>query len=164
MIFNYYLGIGSNIEPRLIYLKKAIFELEIFGKIIKKSCIYESDAWGHKKQSEFLNAVLHFQSKSKPIELLHEIKNIETKIGRLKSGINWGPREIDIDIIFADGIQIRENDLEIPHKYFHERKFVLMPMAELNPEYIVEGNNFNIEYYLNECKDNSKVNKLKTVW
>ena len=162
MIFNYFLGLGSNIEPRLNYITNAATELRQSGEIIRKSSIYESEAWGYKKQSKFLNAVIQFQSDLEPNELLRIIKIIEINAGRSLSKINWGPREIDIDILFADGINIQENNLEIPHKYFHKRKFVLLPMAEINSGYIVENN--SIEYYLNKCKDSLTVKRVKSIW
>jgi len=164
MTYNYYLGLGSNIEPRLNYLQEAVSKLQKIGTVINKSGVYESEPWGRDYQSNFFNAVINFQTDKNPIELLTEIKYIETELGRTKDGIKWGPREIDIDILFAEGIQIAEKQIEIPHKHFSKRKFVLIPMTELNRDYQVEGSNINIEQYLQNCSDNSLVTKTKMTW
>lgn len=163
-MYKYYLGLGSNIEPRMLFIKKAVKELCKYGKVITKSSFYETAPWGNKDQNKYINVLIHFESMINPLLLLKILKTIEKKIGRIKNGIQWGPRKIDIDIIFADGFHVLKNNLKIPHEYFHDRKFVLIPMAEINKYYQVEGTTHNINYYLNNCKDTSSVRKLEATW
>lgn len=164
MIFNYYLGLGSNKEPKKIYIDTAISLLEGFGDILQKSSLYKSEPWGLSDQDFFLNAIIRFQSKYNPFELLKIIKSIELKTGRNKNHVKWSAREIDIDIIFADGINIKKPNLEIPHEHFQNRKFVLLPMAELDMEYCIAGFDKKVKYFLNSCSDKSSVKQLTTMW
>ena len=157
MKFKYYLGLGSNIEPKFKFLQNAVNELNEIGKVTKKSGIYESIAWGKSDQDNFLNAVIRFHSDLNPFNLLSSIKKIEDSIGRKINNVKWGPREIDIDILFVDNIYINKESLVIPHKHFKHRNFVLKPMAELNSDYNPENNDMNIDYYLNNSTDKSHI-------
>ena len=105
MIFKYYLGLGSNIEPKLSFLQNAVSELDEIGKIVRKSRIYESIPWGNANQDKYLNAVIRFYSDLDPFNLLTSIKQIEQKIGRKYTEEKWGPREIDIDILFYNNME-----------------------------------------------------------
>ncbi len=155
---------GSNIKPRNKYIANALSMLKEFGDVLQKSSLYESEAWGNSKQDLYLNAIIRFKSKYNPYELLKIIKSIEVKTGRTSSHIKWGPREIDIDIIFSDGISIKKPNLKIPHEHFQSRKFVLLPMAELDSNYCIAGIDKNVNYFLNSCSDNSSVSKLSIEW
>lgn len=157
MEFKYFLGIGSNIEPRIEFLKNAIHELNKIGTVRKKSGIYETEAWGKKNLACFLNAVVRFHSDLSPFQLLLGIKKIEKMIGRTDQKEKWSAREIDIDILFSDNISINKEYLKIPHEYFDKRNFVLQPMRDLNKNYC-PGNGFrDIEYYLINTNDQSEV-------
>lgn len=158
MIYKYYLGLGSNIEPKYKYLSDAIIELNIIGQVKEKSAIYTSQPWGYSNQKNFINAVVRFYTNLNPFELLSSLKLIEEKIGRNKQKEIWGPREIDIDILFSDHISIKKNYLTIPHKHFKDRNFVLKPMAELNQNYIPDDYQQNIDFYLNNSNDQNSVN------
>ena len=163
MIYNYILSLGSNIESRENYLVKALLELNSIGRIIKKSSIYETEAWGEKNQSNYYNAIINFESYFTPNKLLQALKKIEKTIGRKKS-LHWGPREIDIDIIFCQDYTVNESELIIPHPEFAERKFVLQPMLEINKDYVFTDSNKSIAELLRLCKDKSDVNKLDLSW
>jgi len=164
MKYKYYLSLGSNIEPKFNFLQKAVSELEIIGKVTKKSRIYESIPWGNPDQDKFLNAVIRFYSDLNPFNLLSNIKQIEIKIGRKLNKEKWGQREIDIDILFSDNIFINKERLKIPHQHFRNRNFVLVPMAELNSDYKPENNGMNIEYFLNNKTDQSLVRQTNINW
>ena len=164
MKFKYYLGLGSNIEPKFKFLQNAVNELNNIGKVTKKSGIYETIAWGNANQDNFLNAVVRFHSDLNPFHLLSSIKEIEEAIGRKKNKEKWGSRKIDIDILFLDSIFIEKEYLKIPHKYFKTRNFVLRPMAELNSSYSPENNEMNIEYYLNNSTDKSHIDLSIEDW
>lgn len=162
-MYNYILSLGSNIEPRWDYLIRASEELKSIGNIIKKSSIYETEAWGNKNQINFYNAVINFESLLAPRELLQAIKSIEKSIGRKKS-YQWGPREIDIDIIFCKDYTLQESDLKIPHPEFAARRFVLEPIFEVDKNYLFSDSNKSIADLLSTCKDQSNIYKLDLSW
>jgi 2-amino-4-hydroxy-6-hydroxymethyldihydropteridine diphosphokinase len=163
MIYNYILGLGSNIEPRKDYLVKAISELSSIGTIEKKSSIYETEAWGNKNQSNFYNAIINFKTTLKPRTLLQSIKRIEKIIGRSKT-FHWGPREIDIDIIFCQDHTLDDCDLKIPHPEFSNRRFILEPMIELGQDIALFEFDEAIRDILNMCDDQSNIHKLDIIW
>jgi 2-amino-4-hydroxy-6-hydroxymethyldihydropteridine diphosphokinase len=163
MNYNYILGLGSNIEPRLDYLSNAISELSNIGSIEKKSSIYETEAWGNKNQSYFYNAIIKFKSSLDPRTLLSKIKQIEKHMGR-KESVHWGPREIDIDIIFCDDHACNEFDLKIPHPEFSERRFILEPLVEIDADYSYYNSTKSINEILTNCKDQSNIYKLDLIW
>jgi len=163
MIYNYILSLGSNIEPRENYLILAADKLNSIGKILKKSSIYETEPWGHRNQSKFYNAILKYESILSPRKLLKALKKIEISLGR-KKYFRWGPREIDIDIIFCQDYTLNEPDLIIPHPDFATRRFVLEPMLEVDKNYSLTGSNKSITDYLTACADQSSIHKLDLRW
>ncbi|MBK9332462.1 MAG: 2-amino-4-hydroxy-6-hydroxymethyldihydropteridine diphosphokinase [Ignavibacteria bacterium] len=132
-----YLGLGSNIGERIVYIEKVISELENSGNIsiLKISGIYETEPWGNIRQDDYLNAVLKIVTELGPMELLVELKSLEKKIGRTGNR-KWSEREIDIDILFYEDFIIKNENLNIPHSFIEERKFVLVPLAEIAPDFI----------------------------
>lgn len=164
MTNKYYLGLGSNIEPRLENLKSAVKKLQQTGSVISKSSVYETEPWGNKKQSFFYNSVVFFVSELRADLLLDQIKKIEHELGRPKSYEKWAPRTIDIDILFAEGQDQKTECLEIPHSQLKHRKFVLQPMLETalltNDKNLQE----TIKYLLKETNDISKIRKINVNW
>ncbi len=126
-----YLSIGGNIGDRESYLRKAsallIAEL---GALRKQSQIYETAAWGLENQAPFLNQVLQMETTKTPQESIATCLAIEAALGRERLE-KWGPRPIDIDILFYDDVIVREDNLEIPHSRLHLRNFVLIPLLEI---------------------------------
>ncbi len=125
-----YLSLGSNIENRENFLKKAILEIKKIAKIIKKSKIYETSPVGYKKQRDFLNMAIKIETTLISQELFAKLQEIEKKLGREKK-IKNGPRTIDIDILTFEDTIVDEVNLKIPHPRMYERKFVLIPLLEL---------------------------------
>lgn len=125
-----YIAFGSNVGDRLGYIVRAVEELKALGRITGVSTVYESPAWGVKEQGDFLNGVLELYTNLQPEGLLSELKNIEKKLGR-KERARWGPREIDLDIVFYGDLVYESDELTIPHRHMHERDFVLVPLIEL---------------------------------
>ena len=162
-IYKYFLGIGSNIEPRLVNLKNAVCELNKYGITRNKSSVYESEPWGYKEQASFYNGVIEYESELSPIELLIKIKSTEQVLGREESK-QWGPRQIDIDILLCDNQVIRKTNLQVPHKYLKQRRFVLEPLADLTESIILQGQKQNTDMLIQMCSDKSTVNKLKLDW
>lgn len=129
-----YLLLGSNIEPRFIFIQKAISLLEKeIGSILTTSSIYETAAWGKEDQADFLNQALCVETNLSPENLLHCIKKIETQIGRKQRGV-WSEREIDIDILLLENIVFSSATLTIPHPRLHERNFAIQPLLEIAPD------------------------------
>ena len=123
-----YLGLGSNLGDREGNLLQAC---ELLG-CLEKSKIHETEPFGVLDQPKFLNMVCEIETELSPRELLLFVKNIEKKLGRKKRE-KWGPREIDIDILFYGDQIIDEPDLKIPHPGIKERDFVLKPLKEIAP-------------------------------
>ena len=131
-----FLGLGSNRGDRKKNILKAIKLLEKSGqKVLRLSSLRETKPYGYKKQKKFLNAVVKLKTKLLPSELLELCKKIEKKIGRTKS-FCWGPREIDIDILFFGKEVINNKKLTIPHSDLHNRNFVLTPRMEIAPNFV----------------------------
>ncbi len=128
-----YLGLGTNLGPRLDNLREAWDLLPLpDGRLshVRSSPIYETAPWGVASQPDFLNCVLEITTSLTPAELLDWVKEIEATMGREWSP-RFGPRNIDIDILFYSGDVVDEPNLQIPHPRLHQRAFVLIPMADL---------------------------------
>jgi 2-amino-4-hydroxy-6-hydroxymethyldihydropteridine diphosphokinase len=125
-----FLSLGTNVGDKNKNLSDAINFLSEFGKILAISSVYKTEPVLYEDQDDFLNIVIEFEYQETAQSLLHIIKNIETQMGRTKI-IRYGPRIIDIDIIFFKGDEIRQKDLTIPHYDWHNRLFVLQPLYEL---------------------------------
>ncbi|HHV05175.1 MAG TPA: 2-amino-4-hydroxy-6-hydroxymethyldihydropteridine diphosphokinase [Anaerolineaceae bacterium] len=130
-----FLGIGSNLGDREENLAQARDSIESFARIEAVSPVYETDAWGFEDQPAFLNQVIHIKTSLSPQALLNRIKRIEKDLGRKKS-FRWGPRLIDIDILFFADYIIESASLTIPHKELHKRAFVLVPLADIAPDFV----------------------------
>ena len=129
-----YLGLGSNLGDRPGTLGAAIRKLDSPElRFVRASGLYEAEPIGLKEQPWFLNQVAEFETTLFPRQLLKRTKKIENELGR-KRGVRNGPRTIDIDILLYGSAIVRASDLEIPHPRFRERRFVLTPLAELNPD------------------------------
>lgn len=130
------LSFGANVGNRLGNIKKALRLLQSKGiNIIKKSDVFETQPFGIENQPRFLNACAIIETSLEPLELLELVKRIEKEIGRITRE-RWGPREIDIDILFMGNIHIQSDKLTIPHKGIQERRFVLEPLCQISPEWI----------------------------
>jgi len=136
MGFDVYLSLGSNIGKKIDNLKNCILFLEKeFGKI-KVSSFYETEPVDYKNQSEFINCCVFFKSDLSPCKIFEKTKNLEKKMGQFKKEVRFGPRIIDIDIIFYSDQIIDLPALEIPHKRMHERAFVLFPLMDFNESFV----------------------------
>lgn len=130
-----FLGLGANVGNKKKNIIDAISLLKEKIKNIQVAPIYETKPWGYKNQDNFLNTALKGNTSLSPSELFKFVKETETRIGRIKR-FKWGPREIDIDILFYDKLIYKDEKLEIPHPRLHERDFVLKPLMNLEPNFI----------------------------
>ena len=125
------LALGTNIEPREQYLKNALARIEENNlKIILESSVYETPAWGGVADQNFLNMCIEVETSLGAYELLDTIQKIELELGRVRKE-HWGNRTIDIDIITFDDLVFNDDRLIVPHKYIHDRNFVLAPLVEM---------------------------------
>ena len=128
-----YLLIGGNLgkrEENLEHAKRSIAGR--LGPVLKVSSIYETEAWGMKDQPAFLNQVLFVETELSPVAVLDAILSIEKEMGRTRME-KFGPRTIDIDILFFNDLVIQESSLTIPHPQLHLRRFTLEPLNEIAP-------------------------------
>ncbi len=130
-----FLGIGSNVGERIIYIKKAVNLLSDILTDMEIAPLYISKAVGFEDQPDFINTVVSGYTNLPPDDLLKKIKDIEKKVGRIKR-FRWGPREIDIDILFYGNLLVEKNELIIPHPRIQERDFVLKPLSDLDPDFV----------------------------
>jgi 2-amino-4-hydroxy-6-hydroxymethyldihydropteridine diphosphokinase len=129
-----YLGFGSNIGGREEYIRRAMERLDSVSlRLRRRSSFYETEPIGFEKQRWFLNCAAEFETNLFPRQLLHRIQRVELELGRRRSVLN-GPRTIDIDILLFGASAMKMPELEVPHPRFRERRFVLAPLVELNPE------------------------------
>jgi len=98
-----------------------------------QSPIYETSPWGYADQPDFLNQVVHAETDLSPLELLSYIKSIEVALGRTPTFV-YGPRQIDLDILFYDDLVLQTQELKIPHPHLASRAFVLCPLADIAPD------------------------------
>lgn len=127
-----YLGLGSNLGDRESTICRAINLLcqHPAIRLIKASSLYETAPVGFTDQADFLNAVISIETSLTPTELLGVCQSVEAKLGRVRKQ-PWGPRTIDVDILIYNDLQCATSTLILPHPRFHQRRFVLVPLAEI---------------------------------
>lgn len=130
-----YLALGSNLGDRRANLAAALAALAPQVRLLKRSALYETAPWGYADQPDFLNQVVAAETALPPVELLAYLKEIEVQVGRQPS-FRYGPRAIDLDILFYDELVLETPELVIPHPRLDERLFVLAPLAEIAPELV----------------------------
>jgi len=135
MTENVFFGLGSNLGDRAEALNEALDHLVVKAPLLAVSHLYETDPWGYTDQPAFLNLVVQAQTELPPRELLTFIKNIEVEMGRVPT-FRYGPRRIDIDILLYGSQTLHSPDLIIPHPRLAERAFVLVPLAEIAPDFV----------------------------
>jgi len=125
-----YIALGTNIGDRLANLRVALNAFAPQIKVLKEAHIYETPPWGYEDQPAFLNMVIRAETDLEPEALLEFLKQLEVQLGR-ESSFRWGPRLIDLDILFYDDLVIDTPPLVIPHPRLHERAFVLVPLTDV---------------------------------
>lgn len=155
-----YLLIGGNVGDRHQNLQRARQLIEArAGKLLNQSAIYETEAWGKEDQPAFLNQVLHVETALEPQALLQAILQAELEMGRQRNQ-RYGPRTIDIDILLFNDLTLETPELTIPHPQLPQRRFALMPLAEIAATEIHPVLKKSIDELLLDCPDKLGVKKL----
>jgi 2-amino-4-hydroxy-6-hydroxymethyldihydropteridine diphosphokinase len=149
--------LGSNVGDRPGYLLLANEKIgKAAGKITSVSNLYETAPWGITDQRSFLNQAILLETELEPRGLLDVLLDIEMQLGRERRE-KWGPRIIDIDILYYDNRIVNEAHLTIPHPFLPERRFSLMPLNEITPQWIHPGIQKSVSQMLEECTDQGEV-------
>ena len=156
-----FLGMGGNLGDRLSNLRRAL-ELtnERIGRIEKKSSVYLSEPWGFKHAKYFTNIVVELYTSLTAYEVLSAAFVIESELKRTRSGNGYEGRTMDIDVLFFNDEIIRTDRLIVPHPHICQRKFVLLPMLEIEPDFVHPSNGKSIEELVKACADNCNIRKL----
>ena len=155
-----FLGLGSNLGDRFGNLDFALDAIALsVGTIVTKSSIYQTKAWGETEQPDFLNIVTEVVTHLSAIEVLNKIQKIETDLGRIRIE-RWGARTIDIDVLFYNNEIINSDRLKVPHPLMVNRKFVLLPLAEIAKKFIHPDLQKTIGELLLDCEDELDVVKV----
>lgn len=125
-----FLGLGTNLGDRAANLRAALDALAAIAEIDALSAIYETAPLYVTDQPAFLNMAVRARTRLAPIDLLRALKRMEAELGRVAS-VRYGPRLIDLDILLYDGVVMDEPDLVLPHPRLHERRFALVPLADV---------------------------------
>lgn len=153
-----YLLLGSNLGDRRQHLLDALAGISYLGTIRKVSSVYRSAAWGNLEQPDFLNATVELETAHSPSELLKGILDIETGMGRVRNE-KWGARLIDIDILFYDNLVVNTPELAVPHPQLQNRRFTLVPLAEIAPGLLHPQLRKTVNQLLRNCTDSLSVEK-----
>ncbi len=156
-----YIGIGSNLGDKLYHCEKAISEILKVDRhrLLAKSSLFKTEPVGYSSQDWFINGVIKIETDLEPSELLRILKSIEGRLGRTET-FRWGPRTIDLDILFFDDLQIETRELRVPHPLIQDRKFVLVPLAEIDQNLIHPVLKKTIRELLDNFERDQKVEKL----
>jgi 2-amino-4-hydroxy-6-hydroxymethyldihydropteridine diphosphokinase len=134
-----FVGLGSNLGDRESTLRTALELLGTRARVVATSSLRETEPWGLEGQPTFLNGAAELETDLAPRELLMVLLDVERSLGRSRAGPRWGPRTIDLDLLVYADEEIDEPGLTVPHPHLHERRFVLEPLAELDPGLVVPG-------------------------
>ncbi|MGE5177699.1 MAG: 2-amino-4-hydroxy-6-hydroxymethyldihydropteridine diphosphokinase [Bacteroidota bacterium] len=165
MMRRVYVGIGSNLGDREFLIRKAVESLRLLPQtnVSRVSSLYDTDPVGETDQPPFLNAVAWIETELPPRDLLWQMLLIEKRMGRVRSR-RWGPRPIDLDLLFYDDEVIEEPDLQVPHPEAHRRAFVLLPLLELDPNFRHPVTGETVRRMIQKLPPNPPVRKLGRFW
>lgn len=156
-----YLSLGSNLGERLGHLRESVAQLSLAGNVVRSSAIYETEAWGYTDPNPYLNMTCELSTLLDPNALHRALLQIEYKAGRRSKTIesDYSARTIDIDILFYGDEIIRSADLIVPHPRIEIRKFVLLPLAEIAPDFRHPISGKEMIELLKETSDDSGITR-----
>ena len=155
-----YIGLGSNLGDRNSFIQKAIDELDKIAEVCNQSKIYETPPWGDTDQPSFLNSCVELKCDLPALDLLSELKKIEDLLGRTKTR-KWGPRVIDLDLLFYGSETIQSKHLTVPHPELHKRSFVLKPLADIAGQFLHPVLKLSIKQLLDNI-DSSEIHEFNS--
>jgi 2-amino-4-hydroxy-6-hydroxymethyldihydropteridine diphosphokinase len=157
-----YLLLGGNVGDRKWFLDNAGLQAgRLIGPVERSSSLWETEPWGFTHETPFLNQVIILATTLRPEEIMEKIRHIEQDLGRIREKtVHYAARTIDIDILFYDDLVINQNDLIIPHPRIQERRFVLEPLAEVEPELVHPLTGTTVSELLAACGDRLNVRKV----
>lgn len=156
--YSVFLLLGANLGEREVTLAKATQLIsERIAPVTAQSHLYETAPWGVTDQPAFLNQVLKIETILSPEEVLAQTLDIEKQLGRERR-LRWGARVIDIDMLYFDNVVLETEYLHLPHPRLHQRRFTLVPLVEIAPDFIHPVLYKTNQQLLNECTDKSQVN------
>ena len=156
-----YIGIGSNLGDKLKHCEKAISEISKIDrhKLLARSSFFKTQPIGYTSQDWFVNGVIKIETDLEAPELFRTLKAIESQLGRTET-FRWGPRTIDLDILFFDDVETHTEELQIPHPQIQNRQFVLIPLAEIDRNFIHPVLKKTLQELLNNSKEDQGVEKI----
>lgn len=157
--YTVFLLLGANLGDRAATLQQAREYIQTdVGPVLQQSALYETAAWGVTDQPAFLNQVLKVLSVFPAEEILQKTQAIENRLGRVRRK-KWGSRIIDIDLLYVDNLIQQTETLTIPHPFLSERRFTLVPLAEIAPEFVHPVLQQTNRQLLEQCPDSGEVRK-----
>lgn len=136
-----YVGLGSNLQEPVRQVQRGLEALARLSdtRPLRHSALYRSRPLGVAAQPDFVNAVAAFETRLSPMALLRCLQHIEQQQGRVRHGVRWGPRTLDLDLLLFGEVQMQSPDLTLPHPDLHRRPFVLYPLYEIAPRLLIPG-------------------------
>lgn len=155
-----YLLLGANLGDRITTIQHAreLIQTDI-GPVLLQSALYQTAAWGVSAQPDYLNQVLKVLTTMEADDVLKATQRIEGHLGRVRRE-KWGSRVIDVDILYFDEQVIQTGHLTLPHPFLHERRFTLVPLTEIAPDFLHPVLKKTSRQLLNECRDTGEVVKF----
>jgi 2-amino-4-hydroxy-6-hydroxymethyldihydropteridine diphosphokinase len=151
-----FIGLGSNLGDRVAYLREAVQRLRAIVKVEKVSQLYVAAPLGYVRDDAFVNAAMQAKTTLKPMQLIEMMQAIEVSMGR-RPGVQYGPRPIDLDLLFYDLIQMETRKLTIPHPLIPQRAFVLKPLVEIAPNLMHPVLYYTVSQLLQDTDDADQV-------
>ncbi len=159
-----WIGLGSNSGDRLSYLRLGLTRLAQAGDILRVSSVYQTEPWGKTDQPDFFNMVCSLSvDRRNPEAFWDLLKNIEEEVGRDRGGERWGPRRLDLDVLFWGEEVFQSPQLTVPHPRIPQRRFVLEPLVEISPHLRHPISGLTAQELLHRCPDSGKVIKLSRI-
>ena len=149
-----YIGLGSNLGDRVLNLREAVHRVSELVSVEQVSRLYVAAPLGYIRDDAFINAALKARTELKPIELLRELQAIERAMGRRR--VQYGPRPIDLDILFYGSWQMESIELTLPHPRLAQRAFVLKPLADIAPDLMHPVMYYTVAQLLQDADDASQ--------
>ena len=157
-----FIGIGSNMGDKVRRCEEAISEILRVDNhtLLARSSFYKTRPVGYIEQDWFVNGVIKIETDLEALDLLHALKAIENQLGRVET-FRWGPRAIDLDLLFFDGTCLETPEVQIPHPRIQERQFVLVPLAEIDPDLLHPVLKKTVQRLLEDLNEDQGVERLR---